>query len=197
MVPGPHPPLPDIATGRSWAKSGPTAARVNRAREYARDVRAQYVSYSPPKCVRSRALIRAYAREERRDDQRRQQHADARAKDKGPPQRVDEQPQIARVADSTIDTSGDQRMPGLERMSRRGPRRQGGANVNARPAAWQGPSIPLGAAVLGRLDVHLLPQPVDPAERPVRRERMPGAEGHRLAVLHHVLSLPGPAARGW
>ena len=54
------------------------------------------------------------AREERRDHERREQQANPRTKGEAPPQRVDEQPQIARVADHTIDPAGDQRVPGLD-----------------------------------------------------------------------------------
>src|SRR5512132_1744346 len=55
-----------------------------------------------------------YAREERRDKQHREQHADPRTKGEGPPQRVDEQPQIAGVADDPIDSRRDERMSGLD-----------------------------------------------------------------------------------
>src|SRR4051812_30942061 len=59
-------------------------------------------------------LFRTYARNERRDKKRREQHADSGMKGERPPQRIDEQTQIARVADDTIETSRDQRMPGLD-----------------------------------------------------------------------------------
>jgi hypothetical protein len=54
------------------------------------------------------------AREERRDKERREQHADSRTKGKAPPQRVHEQPQIAGVADDAIDTACDQGVPRLD-----------------------------------------------------------------------------------
>lgn len=44
-----------------------------------------------------------------------EQHVDARTKGKAPPQRVDEEPQIAGVTDDAIDTACHQRMSGLDR----------------------------------------------------------------------------------
>ena len=58
-------------------------------------------------------LSRTYARYERRYKKRWEKHADPRPKGERPAQRVDEQPQIARVADGAIETSRDQPMPGL------------------------------------------------------------------------------------
>src|SRR5262245_11189385 len=58
-------------------------------------------------------LLRAHARNERRDRQRREQHADPGTKSQRPSQRIDEQAQIAGVADDAVDASRDQRMPGL------------------------------------------------------------------------------------
>src|SRR5258708_1533654 len=60
-------------------------------------------------------LLRADARKEREESERREQHADPRTKSERPPQRVDEQPEIARVADDAIDAARDERMPGLDR----------------------------------------------------------------------------------
>ena len=51
-------------------------------------------------------LLGADARQQRRDQERREQHADARPKSQGPPQWVDEQPQIARMTDDTIRHEG-------------------------------------------------------------------------------------------
>jgi hypothetical protein len=51
---------------------------------------------------------------ERRYKKRCEKHADASTKSQRPSQRVDQQPQIARVADDTIETSRDQAMPGLD-----------------------------------------------------------------------------------
>jgi hypothetical protein len=51
--------------------------------------------------------------EERRYKERREQHAHPRTKGQGPSQRVDEQAQIARVTDDTIDTAGNQHVAGL------------------------------------------------------------------------------------
>jgi hypothetical protein len=45
-----------------------------------------------------------YAREERRNKESREKHADPRTKGERPAQRVDEQTQIARVTDDTIET---------------------------------------------------------------------------------------------
>ena len=59
-------------------------------------------------------LFRAYPCEERRDDERREQHAHSRAKGQGPTERVDQQPQVAGMADNPIDTGRDERMPGLD-----------------------------------------------------------------------------------
>src|SRR5271165_2720007 len=56
-----------------------------------------------------------YAGKERRDQKRRQHYADARPKSESPPERIDEQPQIAGVADDTIDAARDQFMAGLDR----------------------------------------------------------------------------------
>ena len=82
---GPRPglwrPLASIEPGNQPRRAG--AVRI----VFATELRAQ------------QRLFRAYAREERWDKQRREQHPDARTKHKGPPKRVDEQPQIARVAD--------------------------------------------------------------------------------------------------
>src|SRR5580704_1917702 len=50
-------------------------------------------------------LFRTDAREDWRYNERREQHADPRAKCQAPAQRIDEQPQIAGVADDTIDTA--------------------------------------------------------------------------------------------
>jgi hypothetical protein len=58
-------------------------------------------------------LFRTYAGDERRDKERCEKHADSGTKGERPAQRIDEQTQIARVADGTIETSRDQRMPGL------------------------------------------------------------------------------------
>ena len=44
----------------------------------------------------------------------REQHTDPRTKCQAPPQRIDEQPQIAGVADDTIDAAGDQGVAGLD-----------------------------------------------------------------------------------
>ena len=55
-----------------------------------------------------------YASDERRDKKRREEHADSGTKGERPAQRVDEQTEIARVADEAIDTARDQRMPGLD-----------------------------------------------------------------------------------
>jgi hypothetical protein len=49
------------------------------------------------------ASFRTYARDEGRNEERRKQHADPRKKGERSAQRVDEQPQIARVADDTIE----------------------------------------------------------------------------------------------
>jgi hypothetical protein len=49
-----------------------------------------------------------------RREERRKQHADPRTKGERPAQRVDEQTQIARVADDNIESSRDQRMPRLD-----------------------------------------------------------------------------------
>ena len=46
--------------------------------------------------------------------QRREQHADPRAKSQRPSERVDEQAQIARVADDAIDPARNKRVPGLD-----------------------------------------------------------------------------------
>ena len=56
-----------------------------------------------------------YAGEERRYQKRCQQYTYTRAKSERPPQRVDEQPQIAGVADDGIKTAGDQCVSGLDR----------------------------------------------------------------------------------
>src|SRR5262245_56552753 len=60
------------------------------------------------------SLLRTHARNERRDRQRREQHADAGTKSQRPSQRVDEQTQIAGVTDDGIDAARNQRMPGLD-----------------------------------------------------------------------------------
>jgi hypothetical protein len=49
-----------------------------------------------------------------RREERRKQHSDPRMKGKGPAQRVDEQPQIAGVANGAIGTARNQCMPGLD-----------------------------------------------------------------------------------
>src|SRR3984893_5623147 len=54
------------------------------------------------------------AREKRRNEQHCEQYPDPRTKSEGPPQRVDEQAQIARVADDTIDTARNQLVAGLD-----------------------------------------------------------------------------------
>lgn len=59
-------------------------------------------------------LFRVYARDKRRDKERRQQHAGPRSKSESPAQRVDKQPQIAGVADDGIDAARDKRMPWLD-----------------------------------------------------------------------------------
>ena len=59
-------------------------------------------------------LFRTYARDERRYEKRCEKHADPRTKGERPAQRVDEQTQIAGVADDAIDTARDQRMPWLD-----------------------------------------------------------------------------------
>src|SRR5215813_15668894 len=55
-----------------------------------------------------------YSREQRRNKERRQQHADPRTKSERPAQRVNEQPQIAGVTDDAIDTARCQRMTRLD-----------------------------------------------------------------------------------
>src|SRR2546423_71569 len=67
-----------------------------------------------PTSARQDATATPSARQERRDHERREQHANPRTKGQAPPQCVDEQPQRARMADDPIDTAGDQRMPGLD-----------------------------------------------------------------------------------
>ena len=53
-------------------------------------------------------------RDQRRNEERRDQHADTGTKCQAPAQRADKQPQIAGVADNSVDTAGDQRVPGLD-----------------------------------------------------------------------------------
>src|SRR5215472_11319822 len=60
-------------------------------------------------------LFRAYSRKQRRNEQCGQQHADARAKSERPAQSVDQQAQVAGVADDAIRTPSHERMPGLDR----------------------------------------------------------------------------------
>jgi hypothetical protein len=69
----------------------------------------------PRRTARAAASLRRGWGEERRDHQCCEQHAHPRAKGEAPPQRVDEQSQIARVADEPIDTIRDQGVPGLDR----------------------------------------------------------------------------------
>jgi hypothetical protein len=59
-------------------------------------------------------LFGAYAGDERRDKKRCKQHADDGPEGESPPQRVDQQPEIARVADDAINTARDQPMPRLD-----------------------------------------------------------------------------------
>ena len=61
------------------------------------------------------SLCRVYTGKQRRHQKRRKQYADPRAKRQGPPQRIDEQPEIARVADDAVGAASDQRMSGLDR----------------------------------------------------------------------------------
>jgi hypothetical protein len=56
----------------------------------------------------------AVARHQRRHDERREQHAKTRTKSLVPAQGVDQQPQIAEMADDTINATGDQRIPNLD-----------------------------------------------------------------------------------
>src|SRR5438105_2261644 len=62
---------------------------------------------------KQQSLFRSNTRKEDRDHEPREQHADARTKGKAPPQRADEESQIARVADDAINTIRYQRVPGL------------------------------------------------------------------------------------
>ena len=59
-------------------------------------------------------LFGTNAREKRRNEQHCKQYPDPRTKSEGPPQRVDEQAQIARVADDTINTARNQLVAGLD-----------------------------------------------------------------------------------
>jgi len=61
------------------------------------------------------SLFGADAGEERREHEGGEEDADRRSKCQRPAQRVDEQPQIARVADDAIDAARDQLVPGLDR----------------------------------------------------------------------------------
>src|SRR5262249_14030702 len=59
-------------------------------------------------------LFRVDARDERRNRERRQQHADDGTEGQRPSQRVDEQAQIAGMTNDAIDPARDQCMPGLD-----------------------------------------------------------------------------------
>jgi len=59
------------------------------------------------------SLLRADAREEWRNSERREQHANPGTKGQAPAQRANEQPQIAGVTDDTVDTARDQGVAGL------------------------------------------------------------------------------------
>ena len=59
-------------------------------------------------------LFGTNAREKRRNEQHCEQYPDPRTKSECPPQRVDEQAQIARVTDDTVDTTRNQRVAGLD-----------------------------------------------------------------------------------
>ena len=58
------------------------------------------------------SLLRADAREEWRNSERREQHANRGTKGKAPAQRANEQPQIAGVTDDTVDTAVTKLWPG-------------------------------------------------------------------------------------
>ena len=58
-------------------------------------------------------LLRTHPREERGKQERHEQHAGPRSKSKGAPQRTDQQPQVAGMADNTVHTARDQLMPWL------------------------------------------------------------------------------------
>ena len=53
------------------------------------------------------------AREDRRDDECREDHAGSRTKGQTPPEHHDDQSQIARVTDDAVNTVGNQLVPGL------------------------------------------------------------------------------------
>ena len=59
-------------------------------------------------------LLGVHPRDERRDHQRRQEHAHPRAERQAPPQRGEQEPEIARVADGPVDARRDERMPRLD-----------------------------------------------------------------------------------
>src|SRR5947209_19377134 len=90
-------------------------------------------------------LFRTYARDKRRNKERREKNTDSGTKGERPAQRIDEQTQIARVAEDTIETGRDQRVPGLdghqsaeptaEHKDWRDPQRTAGSEENdAKPA---------------------------------------------------------------
>ena len=91
----------------------PVAGCLNKVRAAPRGAAAIGVVFEAEPRVQQ-PLFGADASDQRREDEGCEQHADRRSEGEGPTQRVDEQPQIAGMADDTIDAARHQPMPGLD-----------------------------------------------------------------------------------